>query len=435
MVKWNSSPHPISDIRDWSDLGRLELRPDFQRKEVWSDAAKVMLIDTIVSGVPMPKVFLATEIRGGKTHRVVIDGQQRLSTILAFLRDEFPLSPPYEGPLQGKVFSQFTEDEANNFLSYKIDFNEAVNPTDREIREVYARVNKYTVPLNKQELRRADYPGDFLNVSEELAVHPYLEDAKIFSPAQRRRYSDVEYISEILAAMLDGIQDKKGGLDAFYQEYASWDKAGRQKIETEFEDVVDNLKLIFGSEWELSKTRFNQRADFYSLFTAILELRREGGSLEGKDLQPLIDDLRMLDFHIEPESTVALLSEYAIKCVSQANTAASRRWRHEILKTVLSGTFLSRPPNAAGADAFVSMLSDAYQGDGMCPPAIQECAVCDEVVAADLSDARIAWPRGAGVYQMSNAVFVHSERCVEDAADLQVAEAVSDSDVRQQNLF
>ena len=36
MVSWNSSPHPISDIRDWSEANRLELQPDFQRREVWS---------------------------------------------------------------------------------------------------------------------------------------------------------------------------------------------------------------------------------------------------------------------------------------------------------------------------------------------------------------------------------------------------------------
>jgi hypothetical protein len=39
-IRWNSACHPISDIRDWSDNNQLELRPDFQRREVWSDAAR-----------------------------------------------------------------------------------------------------------------------------------------------------------------------------------------------------------------------------------------------------------------------------------------------------------------------------------------------------------------------------------------------------------
>ena len=295
MVQWNSSPHPISDIWDWSETGRLELRPDFQRREVWSDAARIMLIDTIFGGVPMPKVFLASEIRSGKTHRMVIDGQQRLSAILAFMRNEFRLGRPYTGALEGKSFADLSPTDTTKFLSYKIDFNEAVNPTDKEIREGYARVNKYTVPLNKQELRRADFPGDFLNVSEELAGHPYLDTARIFSPAQRRRYADVEYVSEILAAMLGGIQDRKNALDDFYRDFTEWPKKSRQDTEREFESIVEILRQLFPESWPIGTTRFAQRADFFSIFVCILDLVREGGSVEGKDLTLLQEDLRTLD--------------------------------------------------------------------------------------------------------------------------------------------
>ena len=147
MVHWNSSPHPISDIRDWSDVGRLELRPDFQRREVWSTPARVMLMDTILRDVPMPKIFLANSIKEGRTYRVVIDGQQRISAILAFLRNDFPLDEPYRGKAKGKHFRDLDLATQERFLSYQIDFNEAINPSDKEVREVYARVNKYTVPL------------------------------------------------------------------------------------------------------------------------------------------------------------------------------------------------------------------------------------------------------------------------------------------------
>ena len=47
-MQWESYSHPISDVRDWNDSCRLELRPDFQRNEVWSKAAQIMLIDTII---------------------------------------------------------------------------------------------------------------------------------------------------------------------------------------------------------------------------------------------------------------------------------------------------------------------------------------------------------------------------------------------------
>jgi len=97
MVQWNSSPHPISDIRDWADDGKLIIQPDFQRREVWSLPAQIMLMDTIIKKIPMPKIFLSTELKGGKTIRSVIDGQQRIQAILTFLRDSFRLDDTFEG--------------------------------------------------------------------------------------------------------------------------------------------------------------------------------------------------------------------------------------------------------------------------------------------------------------------------------------------------
>ena len=107
MGTWNSSPHPISDVNDWQRAGRLELQPDFQRREVWSPAAKIMLIDTVLRDVPMPKMFLWNELIAGSTHRRVIDGQQRLSAILGFLRDEFGLDAPYAGSTEARCFASF----------------------------------------------------------------------------------------------------------------------------------------------------------------------------------------------------------------------------------------------------------------------------------------------------------------------------------------
>lgn len=46
-------------------------------------------------------------------------------------------------------------------LAYEMDFNEAKGLSDVELREVYSRVNKDLVALNRQELRKADYPGAF----------------------------------------------------------------------------------------------------------------------------------------------------------------------------------------------------------------------------------------------------------------------------------
>lgn len=405
MVHWNSSPHPISDIQDWSEVERLELRPDFQRKGVWSASARIMLMDTILRGVPMPKIFSANTIRDNKTYRIIIDGQQRISAILDFLRDGFSLDFPYSGDEKGKIFSELNKKTKDRFLSYQIDFNEAVNPTNEETREVYARVNKYTVPLNKQELRRADFPGDFLNTVEKLALMPFFDEARIFTPANRRRYGDVEYISELLAAMISGIQDKKTTLDDFYTKYADWDEDHQSRIINRFNKVLEEIELIFDHCLKIPETRFRQKADFYTLFTVVDQLISEGHTITGKEMKHLQKDFDLLQDHILPEeSGIEICREYAIKCVSQANSASSRRWRHDFLKPILAGTYIGTLPDNTGNNIFYRIMDNiSIAKRGPYPV----CPICNSKISDNLNDFVLAWSQATDEKQMSNANWTH----------------------------
>ena len=435
MVHWNSSPHPISDIQDWSEVERLELMPDFQRRGVWSATARIMLMDTILRGIPMPKIFLANTIRDNKTYRVVIDGQQRISAILDFLRDSFSLDVPYLGNEKGKVFSELCQETKDRFLSYQIDFNEAVNATDQETREVYARVNKYTVPLNKQELRRADFPGDFLDIVEELALMPFFDEVRIFTPANRRRYGDVEYISELLAAMIDGIQDKKTTLDDFYTKYADWDRDHKNEIVNRFHKALIEVELIFDRCLETPETRFRQKADFYTLFIVVDQLISEGHTIIGKRLDCLKEDFDLLQFHIRPESDVGVCREYAIKCVSQANSASSRRWRHDFLKPILAGTYVGTLPDDIGNEVFYRIMDDiSIDLSGLCPDPVFECPICNEEISGSFDDCVLAWSRAADAKQIFNADWAH-QSCLVGQNEWLFAMRESSRDGNQTNLF
>ncbi len=429
MTKWNSSPHPISDIRDWSRAGLLELRPDYQRRVVWGPAARIMLIDSILRDIPIPKIFLANTVRDDKTYRVVIDGQQRITAILEFLGGEFCLEAPYEGEYLGKHFSELDRETKDAILSYRIDFNEAINPTEAEVREVYSRVNKYSIPLNRQELRRADFPGDFLELSEQLALNEYLDSTNLFSLANRRRYGDVEFVSELLSAMLKGIQDKKDYLDDVYREFAVWDRKSKRGTEAAFVKVLDELQLLFLDEFKLQYSRFRQKSDFYSIFYAIFQFTTAGYSLENKDLGYLREDLRLLDKYIRPESEIEILSEYAIKCISQANSAASRKWRTEFLSAILSGTYLGVPPKPPATDVYYGILESLDDGQGFCPDAL--CHVCVEEMNVAEDESLLGWHAHSSSFQLSNAVWVHS-KCADDD---QLIVIPRPSDNEQQNLF
>lgn len=131
-----------------------------------------------------------------------------------------------------------------------------------------------------------------------------------------------------------------------------WDKTAKSKTKADFLAILSDIsKILFPEnnvqekpiydirDLDIARSRFKQKADFYSLFNAINELRKEGGTLEGKPFRPLIEDLSLLDDNIEPESSYERFSEYAIKCLSQGNTKGSREWKTDFLKKFLIGTF------------------------------------------------------------------------------------------------
>jgi transcription termination factor NusB len=419
MKRWNSSPHPISDIRDWYENGRLELRPDFQRREVWSDAARIMLMDTILRDVPMPKIFLSNFIKDDRTYRIVIDGQQRISAILSFLRNEFCLKKPYEGEYFNLFYKDLPGTVKNDFLGYPIDFNEVTGISDEELREVYSRVNKYTFALNKQELRRADFPGKFLKLSEEVALEEFWETARVFTVANRRRLGDVEFVSELLAGLIDGAQEKKQTLDEFYQKYAKWDEEELTKVKSRFLLILMEIEQLFSyKDNGITQTRFRQKSDFYSLFLAIDSLHREGFYLIDKNIENLQRDLEILNYNIEPHNHCSAFREYATRCLSDANSKSSRLWRQTFLKKILIGTYQGIPPTTQKNEfSFASIIFDLDIGTGFCPSAVHNCPICDKEIQNESFDERIlVWNPNEIVFQLSNAEWVHAS-CYSEKSD------------------
>lgn len=57
FMEWKSKVYQIADVKEWSNANLLELKPDVQRTAVWSKAAQIALIDTIILNIPMPKIL------------------------------------------------------------------------------------------------------------------------------------------------------------------------------------------------------------------------------------------------------------------------------------------------------------------------------------------------------------------------------------------
>ena len=152
----------VADFLEWYAKKLLILNPEFQRRSVWTVSAKILLIDTILRQYPIPKVYIRTKIdvRTKTAIGEVVDGQQRLRTIIEFTEDKFSLSKRAK-EYSGLRYSSMPTELQESFLSYGIAVDQLVNASDTEVLEGFARLNSYNVTLNAAELRHARFSGDF----------------------------------------------------------------------------------------------------------------------------------------------------------------------------------------------------------------------------------------------------------------------------------
>ena len=254
----------ISWFQREESAGTLDLSPKFQRRPVWREDQASYLIDTIMHGLPFPEIYLRVETSPkGETRFEVVDGQQRIRSILDFVRNDLALSGEDVAPdLQGKTFDDLSEDQKATFWNYDVVTRELQEATDGDIRDLFRRLNISAVNLNDQELRHARYTGEFLQAMEELADDPWWLEMRVVNVRQVRRMEDVEYVSELFVALMAGPQDKKKSLDQFYEDLEN-SFPERHTWTTRF---IHTRALVDAILVPAEVHAWSGKSDFYTLF-------------------------------------------------------------------------------------------------------------------------------------------------------------------------
>lgn len=251
----------IADFLSWQRGGNLSLRPPFQRNSIWSAKSKSFFLDSIVRGFPVPLIFIQdkTDPKTYEPKRLVVDGQQRIRTVLAFIdgnclqdkqaSDDFAVLRIHNSELADKTFEQLPTDVRERILNFQFSVHVLPSTTpNAALLEIFARMNATGVKLNRQELRNAAYSGAFKQVAYDIA-YGQTENWRgwgIFGDHQLARMLEVEFVSELLLFMANGLQAKsQTAIDRTYgtfdDEYP-FDKLARKR----FAHVLDYLTAVYG---------------------------------------------------------------------------------------------------------------------------------------------------------------------------------------------
>lgn len=310
--------------------GQLDLDPQYQRRSVWNEEYRRFYIDTVLRNYPSPAIYLAIETRAGSpTLHHVIDGKQRLETLIGFTKGEFHLASYLDDlGFTSPYFEDLSETLRDALVDYVLSVENITRSTPAEIKSAFERLNRNTAKLNRQELRKAQYEGAFITKMTNLAEHPFWTSIGLATRARISRMLDVEYVSEIYLLTGFGVLDGNPNLLDDY--YALFDDEVPNEDETleQFYRIVewlDSLQLPWAS------TRWNNLGDFYGLWAAAISLDANGGL---PDADQSARRLVTFGMAMDQPSTEAEL-RYSDAVRQGSNKVAARQTRAAILTELL----------------------------------------------------------------------------------------------------
>lgn len=182
--------------------GSIDIRPKWQRRDIWSDKKKAALIESVFFNLPLPLFYLAQanrKIDGEEiSYREVVDGQQRMRAIRDFYDGKLVMpEDSVVTVLQGKTYSELTPKRKNFFKQFKL--STATIPLNSHVSkyELFRRLNQNPTTLSDQELRNAAFHGRYLDLLVEKAQG--LDRLMRITESNYKRMKDVEFLTRLVA--------------------------------------------------------------------------------------------------------------------------------------------------------------------------------------------------------------------------------------------
>ena len=357
QITYESDPKTIQDLKNLYEKGLLNLEPGFQRDSVWSQSDRAKLIDSILRNFPLPSIFLYKREQDGQYIYDVIDGKQRIESILMFM-----------GDIRGNKFStniQISEDSEkenidwkllckrkwqHKITGYKVQGMEVLGELS-DIIDLFVRINSTGKALTPAEKRHAKYyNSEFLRMAGKVAENyeNYFLSNKILSKTQISRMKHVELMCELMVSIYnEDVINKKTALDKVMN---SKSITGKQikNVKQQCVTTLNRLNKMFPN---LKTTRLCKLSDFYTLAVLVWKFEKSGMILTDKKRNILAFDLlRNLSNGVDEvrerqkkargiHPGQELYREYLFTVLESTDEIKQRKKREDILKGILESLY------------------------------------------------------------------------------------------------
>lgn len=345
-------PQDISWFLDLYEKNQLNLDPPYQRRSVWSPRDKRFFVDTILNNYPVPPVFLHKTLddKGRATYHVV-DGKQRIKTIIEFVNNKVPIPDDFPNiTLRKKKWRDLDKTQRDQFWNYEIVVEMLPEVNESYVSNIFERINRNARGLKPQELRHAKYDGWFINVAENEAEKQEWKDFGVVTTGRAKRMADVQFISELMSLTIkkaiEGFDQDE--LDAIYADYEDLSDIP-EFIEDDFQASFENSKAIIRKLLSLKPflaSKVKIQSHFYSLwaFVTIESDRASDESIFYDRYAKFISDVTNTGVNqpledqepIEHQEYKSIVDKYTMNARGASTELPQRLARHEALVSLFS---------------------------------------------------------------------------------------------------
>jgi hypothetical protein len=278
------------------------ITPEFQRKYVWKPKQASKLIESFLLGLPVPGIFLAQDKDTGNL--LVVDGQQRLRTIEAFVSGKYPVSSEsfYLIEVQDKWLNKTYKDlepvDRKRFDDsiLRASIIRQVDPKDNtSIYHIFERLNTGGTILQNQEVRNCVYYGRFNEMLHELNKNSHWRTIyNMVLPQKRMR--DEELILRFFAIYYDYDRYYKpmnSFLSKFMGDNRNPSEEKLNEMKKVFLETIQYVEATVGSDAFRPKRNLNTAA-FDSIMVVIAKFRSRLKPELKDNIKKLFDDVAYL---------------------------------------------------------------------------------------------------------------------------------------------
>lgn len=290
-----------------NDLAELYI-PDYQREFIWDDEQKSRFIESLVINIPIPYLFAADNKESARIE--IIDGTQRIRTLVAFTDDEFEISNLKQLPaLNGYRFSSLPKPMRLRLMRKTIRLIELSSRMDEEgRRELFSRLNSGGTPLREIEIRLGTQDGNFMKFIQNLTTNTLFKQLCPISKSKLDHREAEELILRFFA-YLDNYKNFVKKVDDFLNEYL--EEQNNAPVETyktkekEFLQLLDFInKTLPGIGFRKSiRDKSVPRIRFEALAIGTALALRENANLKPPiDIQTLMDSKELM-YHTRSDAS------------------------------------------------------------------------------------------------------------------------------------